>query len=225
MNGDNTLVAAATAGVLDAEREHRALLQSIVEVARGIFKARASSIFLYDTDTDELVFEAVAGEGSENLVGMRIPSGTGLAGFVLVTRQPLVIDDLENDPRHARNVAERTGYVPKRLMSVPLLHEDEALGVLQVLDREDDARFGLADMELLGLFATQAAVALTLLKRARRAGDVLGRAGDEANDLARLAAAVDALSEDDRDTAVALLRALERLLSTLASSRRDELSF
>ena len=153
---------------------------------------------------------------------MRIPSGTGLAGFVLVTRQPLVIDDLENDPRHARNVAERTGYVPKRLMSVPLLHEDEALGVLQVLDREDDARFGLADMELLGLFATQAAVALTLLKRARRAGDVLGRAGDEANDLARLAAAVDALTEEDRDTAlgaVASARAAAHQRGVLAARR------
>jgi GAF domain-containing protein len=225
MSHDEALVAAATAGVLDAEDQHRALLKSIVETAVAIFRARASSIFLLDEEADELVFEAVAGEGEESLIGTRIPSSTGIAGWVLVTRQPLVIDDLSNDPRHARSVAERTGYVPKRLMSVPLLHEDQALGVLQVLDREDDARFGLEQMELLGLFAAQAAIALALLQRARRAGAALGRAGGEANDIARLASAVDALGEEDRETALALLRALERLLGRLASSRGDDLTF
>ena len=84
---------AVAAGVLGAEENYRALLQSIVEVARGIFKAKASSVFLLDESADELVFEAVAGEGSESLVGRRFPSSTGIAGFVLVSRQPLVIED------------------------------------------------------------------------------------------------------------------------------------
>ena len=44
---------------------------------------------------------------------MRFPSSAGIAGWVLVTRQPLVLDDVTADPRHARNVAERTGYVPE----------------------------------------------------------------------------------------------------------------
>ena len=48
------------------EERHRALLQSIVEVARAIFGAQASSIFLLDEDADELVFEAVAGEGADD---------------------------------------------------------------------------------------------------------------------------------------------------------------
>src|ERR671926_1652045 len=102
---DNNLHAAVSAGVMSAETEHRALLQSIVEVARAIFSAKASSIFLHDATTDELVFEAVAGEGEESLVGTRIPSSTGIAGWTLVTRQPLVIEDLTQDPRHALEVA------------------------------------------------------------------------------------------------------------------------
>lgn len=223
MSRDDQLLAAASVGVLDAEGEHRALLQSIVEVACAIFRARASSIFLLDEESDELVFEAVAGEGEGSLVGTRIPSGTGIAGWVLVTRQPLVIDDLSNDPRHARSVAEKTGYVPRRLMSVPLLHDDEALGVLQVLDREDDARFGLEEMELLGLFAAQAAIALALLQRARRAGAALERAGDDANDVARLAAVVDSLGDEDRELALALVRNLEQLLSRLDAARGNAL--
>src|SRR6059058_4576839 len=110
---DQNLQAAVSAGVMSAESEHRALLQSIVEVARAIFSARASSIFLIDEETDELVFEAVAGEGAEELVGTRLPSSTGIAGWTLVTRQPLVLDDVQKDPRFSREPAGRTGYVPK----------------------------------------------------------------------------------------------------------------
>ena len=68
------------------------------------------------------MFEAVSGEGEGDLIGMRIPSSTGIAGWVLVTGQPIVIDDLQQDPRFARQAAERTGYVPKGLMAVPLVN-------------------------------------------------------------------------------------------------------
>jgi GAF domain-containing protein len=206
------LRAAVAAGVLGAEESYRALLRSIVEVARAIFKAKASSIFLLDEDTDELVFEAVAGEGAESLIGQRFPSSTGIAGFVLVSRQPLVIEDVLEDPRFSREAAESTGFVPKGLMAVPLLHEERALGVLEVLDRPTDARFTLAEMELLGLFASQAAIALDLLQRARRARAALEGEQDLAV-VARLAEALEARREEGSDDgAFRLLAELERLL-------------
>jgi GAF domain-containing protein len=201
------LRAAVAAGVLGAEEEHRSLLQSVVEVARAIFAARASSVFLLDEDADELVFEAVSGEGAESLIGQRIPSSTGIAGWVLVTRQPLVLEDVANDPRFAREVAESTGYVPQGLMCVPLLHEEKALGILNVLDRA--SQFTLAEMELLGLFANQAAIALDLLQRARRAQAVLAETGDSAEALARVAAL---LEGESADAGRKLLGALEDLL-------------
>jgi hypothetical protein len=55
------------------EDTYRALLQSIVDVARSIFGAEAASIFLYDEEADELVFEAVSGQGGDTLVGARFP--------------------------------------------------------------------------------------------------------------------------------------------------------
>jgi GAF domain-containing protein len=204
------LHAAAAAGVLGAEEAYRALLRSIVEVARAIFSARASSIFLLDEDADELVFEAVAGEGEETLLGRRLPSGTGIAGWVLVTRQPLVLEDVGNDPRFAREAAESTGYVPQALMAVPLLHGERVLGVLQVLDRESE-RFSLAEMDLLGLFANQAAIALDLLARARRARALLDDDA-EAAVVARVTALVDERAEDGDEAGLRFLQALERLL-------------
>jgi GAF domain-containing protein len=205
------LRAAVAAGVADSGDSFRALLQATVETARAIFRAKAASVFLLDEEADELVFEAVAGEGADTLVGKRFPSSTGVAGWVLVTRQALVVDDLTKDTRFSREAAESTGFVPKGLMAVPLLAEEKALGVLEVLDRPQQSRFTLAEMDLLGLFGNQAAIALELLRRARRAQAALEGDGDLGT-LARFAARLEGADEDRREAGLALLRALERLL-------------
>jgi GAF domain-containing protein len=208
------LRAAVAAGVLGSEDQFRALLQSIVDVARAIFKAKASSILLLDEEADELVFEAAADEASEALIGKRFPSSTGIAGFVLVSRQPLVIEDVLTDPRFSRETAESTGFVPKGLMAVPLLHEERVLGVLEVLDRPQDTKFTLAEMGLLGLFANQAAIALDLLQRARFAQAALKGEGD-LGVLARVAESLERLRDEEdgsREAALRLLAELEKLL-------------
>ena len=203
------LEAAVAAGVLGADEAHRALLQATVEVARAIFGAKAASVFLLDEEAEELVFEAVAGEGEGELIGMRFPAGNGIAGWVLTTRQPLIVDDLTADTRWSRTQAESTGYVPKSMMSVPLLVDERVLGVLNVLDRPEESRVRLSEVDLLGLFANQAAIALDLLQRARRARTALAGEGH----LAPLARIAGRLEEDERDAAFDLLRALERVLA------------
>ena len=75
---DERLRAAVATGVLASEEEFGRLLRSIVEVARAIFGAKASSIFLLDEETDELVFAAVAGDQEQFLVGRRFPASTGI---------------------------------------------------------------------------------------------------------------------------------------------------
>jgi GAF domain-containing protein len=214
MSGE--LKAAVAAGVVGSEETYRELLQSVVEVARAIFNAQASSIFLLDEESDELVFEAIAGPGADTLIGQRFPSSTGIAGWVLVTRQPLVIEDVTEDPRFAKDVAETTGYVPKGLMAVPLLHEERSLGVLEVLDRPQRTQFSLVEMDLLGLFANQAAIALDLLRRARHAEAVLSASGEGADVVARLATTVEGLDEEQRAAGLRLLGAVEEVL------KRDE---
>jgi hypothetical protein len=81
----------------------------------------------------------------------------------------MIIEDLRRDPRFAKDLAASTGFVPEGLMAVPLLHEERTLGVLEVLDRPQNASFSLREMDVLALFATQAAVALDIVQRARRA--------------------------------------------------------
>jgi GAF domain-containing protein len=189
------LKAAVAAGVVGSGESFRELLQSVVEVARAIFGAKASSIFLLDEEADELVFEAVA-------------------GWVLVTRQPLVMEDVTQDPRFGKEVAESTGYVPKGMMAVPLLHEERALGVLEVLDRPQRSQFSLVEMDLLGLFANQAAIALDLLRRARKAEAALDASGEGASVVASLAETLETLEGERREAGIRLLASLDALLKS-----------
>jgi GAF domain-containing protein len=208
----DSVSAAVAAGALAAEDAHRPLLQSIVDVARAILGARASSIMLLDEPAGELVFEAVTGEGEDELVGTRLPATTGVAGWVAQSRAPLIIEDVSQDPRFDIEAAKRTGYIPQGLMAVPLIYEDTVLGVLNVLDRPQRSRFSLAEMDLLELFAQQAATALRLLLQARRTQAVLSDAGDDLVTVAHLAATVDALEGPRREAALRMIAELDNVL-------------
>jgi GAF domain-containing protein len=214
MTDESDLQAAVASGVVGSSEAFRALLSAIVEVARSIFGAKASSILLLDEETHELVFEAVVGEGEDELVGMRFPAGTGIAGWVLATRTPLVIEDVKKDPRFASDVAEDTGFVPSGLMAAPLLHEERALGVLEVLDRPERSHFSLQEMELLGLFANQAAIAVDLLLRARTAERMLEGGDGDLAVVARLASSVNALEDEQRKAGIRLLTNLADALGS-----------
>jgi len=212
MTEKSDLRAAVAAGVGGSEESFRGLLAAIVEVARSIFGAKASSILLLDEETEELVFEAVVGEGEDTLLGTRFPAGKGIAGWVLATQTPLVIEDVQQDPRFAKDVAEDTGYVPSGLMAAPLMHEERALGVLSVLDRPEQSLFSLKEMELLGLFAHQASIAVDLLLKARKANRVLEQSGGDLEVVSRLATVVDALEDSRREAGLRLLHELAAML-------------
>ena len=204
---------------------HDELLKSITTVAVAIFRAAACSVALLDETTDELVFHVASGAGEEDVVGLRMPAQQGVAGWVLMSGQPIAIDDVRGDPRFAADVAESTGFVPRSIMAMPLETKGGTIGVVSVLDRSSaDA----GDMELLALFAQQAAIAIdnsrafsdlgrVLLAALEQASDgdlsdVLRRASSNMAardaDLAELAACFSELSAfgpDERRAAVALL--------------------
>jgi GAF domain-containing protein len=144
---------------LDADAE-QALLQTIVEATVTLFEAEASSIALFERDPDRLEFRVAAGAQGAGAIGLSVPPSRGIVGFVFSTGQPLALSDVASDPRFDRAAAERTGYVPRSIAAVPLVDQDQTLGVLQVLDKHTSATFSLRDMELLAVFARQAAAAI-----------------------------------------------------------------
>jgi GAF domain-containing protein len=151
---------AADLGPVLRPRNDEELLQSIVDTARLVFDAAACSIALLNADEDELEFRVTAGAGADSTVGMGMPADRGIAGWALMAGQAIAIDDLHQDPRFAADIAESTGYVPSSIMAMPLESERRTLGVIEVLDRRQGGGAGAEDMELLGLFARQATLAL-----------------------------------------------------------------
>lgn len=126
---------------------------------------------LVDHERDVLTFEVVIGSTAATVRSLTVPLGHGIAGLVAVSGQALAIANAQEDPRHARDVAEQSGYLPTTILAVPVMSPDGSpVGVLELLDRQGQPTFDLADMELLGVFAEQLALVLNL----RRSHEVLG---------------------------------------------------
>lgn len=199
----------------------RAVLRSIVEATVALFEAEAASIALYDPASDRLVFEVAAGEQGQGVIGVAIATDQGIAGYVYTTGQALALSDVERDPRFGRAVAERTAYLPRSIVAVPLIDEQGTIGVLEVLDKRSQAAFSLRDIELAGVFARQAAVAIrtsrvdrdvaallrvTLVELTRGADSAPTRAIDEL-----VAAATAEFGRDDQSRLWALVEQVARI--------------
>lgn len=150
-----------------------ALLDSIVEAAAQIFGAGAASILLVNEEEQVLEFKVAWGPVGKELVGMKYPLDKGIAGYVVMTGQPIATSNVDKDTRFDRKFAESTGYVPKSILATPLLSGDRIIGVMEVLDKINASSFGIQDMELLGMFARQAALAIDQAQQVKKVEEAL----------------------------------------------------
>lgn len=134
------------------------LNQIMVEV-KTILKAEVASIILKDTEKDYLYFAAVASEESIPLMGTRLLPDKGIAGWVLREQTPLLMLDVQSDPRFHPSIDGATGVTTRSLLAVPLIFNDASLGVIEVLSSTTNT-FKQHDLELLAALATSAAIAI-----------------------------------------------------------------
>jgi signal transduction protein with GAF and PtsI domain len=177
--------------------DHRELITSIADAAKEVFHAQACSVAVLDADREHLVFYAASTDAGE-IVGQRVPIDRGIAGWVVASGQPLAVADAAADPRFSREFAERTGYVPRSILAMPLETEREMLGVVEVLDPSDAAGGPAASLDLLAVFARQAALALAAALAFADLGRVLLTALAESVDDGDLRAALLAAAADPR---------------------------
>jgi GAF domain-containing protein len=149
------------------------LLRSLADTARQLFGAAACSLAVLSEDESELIYTTAAGEGADDVTGMRISSSHGIAGFVVQSGQPIAIGDVTTDPRFSRELAEQTGYVPQAILAVPVQTPQRMLGVISLLDRDPRRPGADQDMALLSIFADQAALALASVEAFSALGRVL----------------------------------------------------
>jgi GAF domain-containing protein len=198
---------------------HDAFLRSLVGSAVSLFGAAAASIaVLHDGETDHatLEFVAAAGRGAEAVLDLEMPATEGLAGFVVRSGQPIVVQDVRTDPRFDAGSAGATGYVPTVIAAAPLETDRGVLGVLEVLDPGEGAAVGTHGMDLLGELAQLAAAGIEGARIFSDLGTMLfSAASSMAGEDAELASALrDAAAAEGTDPELA------ELAETFAELRR-----
>lgn len=145
------------------------LLSRILAQAITVLGGGAGSIALTEPD-GALRFRTVQGPAAPRLIERTLPHGTGLLGWSIAHRTPVIVDDPSNDPRHAVEVAREAGVRPQHIMIAPLVEGEDVIGGIEIIDqrrtvRDGDGPWGEEDLKLLVLIAAQAAGAIGLARR------------------------------------------------------------
>ena len=135
------------------------ILESILEEIRNLYHISASSVWLIDRETGELVCRNATGPKSETVKGWRLKLGEGIVGVVAESGVSQIVEDSLVDERHFKGVDEETGLVMRSIMSVPLKAHKEIIGVIQVLDITV-GRFKETDLPLVESLASSAAISI-----------------------------------------------------------------
>jgi len=146
--------------VITSTLDLQAVLNLITSKAVELLQAEAGSLVLVDKDTDELVFKVTAGPGSPNLVGTRLPPGTGVVGTVVDEGKPVIIRDARSDQRWYRGLDASSTFNTHSIIAVPMVSRGRTIGVIEVLNRRDGIPFDEENERLLTAFAANAAVSI-----------------------------------------------------------------
>ncbi len=145
---------------LTSTLELKPLLSQILVSATDILNSEAGSLFIVDEQTNELIFEVTVGPVADELVGKRLPPGTGLVGRALQDAKPIIANDVRKTQGWSDTTDRKTGFVTRDLLVVPMLAHERAIGVIEVINKRDGSPYNADDEGLLVTFASQAAVAV-----------------------------------------------------------------
>ncbi|HTX73340.1 MAG TPA: sensor domain-containing diguanylate cyclase [Rectinemataceae bacterium] len=158
-----------------AEKTIRGVLNRVMEHIGTFFGPLNWSLLLVDAARSELVFKLVVGKSADALHGMRIPLGSGIAGWVASNGTPAVVEDAASDSRWSDWLDKLTGFDTRSIIAVPLRSGDKVFGVIELINRFDGRPFTAYDMRVLSTIADFTAIAIEkayYLAEARRLSEL-----------------------------------------------------
>lgn len=137
-----------------------ATLQIVMEQARILMQADRSTLFLYRKEMGELWTKVAAAADGTNLREIRIPCNRGIAGYVASTGTSVNITDAYKDPRFDPTTDNKTGYITRNILCLPVFNSaNELIGVTQLINKQQGS-FSASDEEFMRAFNIQAGIAL-----------------------------------------------------------------
>lgn len=151
----------------------------IMDQVTQLLGAEEGSLLLADDATGDLVFAYTTGPVGNRLLGHRLPRGAGLAGYVAIHGQSVIVNDVQRDERFDNSTDRTTGFVTRSLLAVPLRGVGGVQGVIEVLNSRDGVAFTEEDQRLLEAVADQAVIALENARRFAQVDQALARRAQE----------------------------------------------
>ena len=165
------------------------LLRYIIEKAAELLGCEAASILLYDERRAQLYFTTATGSDTNKLAEIPVPLEGSIAGSVFRENRPMVINNVENDPRHYAGVGQKVQFQSRSLLAVPMRIRSQVTGVLEAVNKRA-GDFTDNDVQLLSVIASQAAVAINnaqLVQALQKANEELSRADKIKSDFMAIA--------------------------------------
>ncbi|OQY33682.1 MAG: Fis family transcriptional regulator [Spirochaetaceae bacterium 4572_59] len=156
----------------------RSLLTHILESSTRLTGGESSSLLLLDAETDLLYFEIALGTKGNEVSKLTVKMGEGIAGWVAQNNQSLIVNDVEKDTRFYSGVDRNVGYTTSSILAVPLRMRDNCVGVIEVINKENDRKFTEEDLEWLEIFTNQASLAYQNAQSFKKVKDELFRLQD-----------------------------------------------
>jgi len=189
---------------LTSTLEQEPLLRNILENAVNILNCEAGTLFLMDDQTGDLIFRVTVGPVASNLLGQRLPAGTGIVGRAVQLRAPVIENDGQHSATRYEAADKQTGFVSRALLAVPMQIKDRMLGVIEVINRRDGLPFVDDDQNLLTAFAGQAAVAMENARLLALTDQELAKSVEELQVMGRIVRELNASLEVDRAMRITL---------------------
>ena len=144
------------------------VLNYAMKAAEEFMEAEASSVYELDTEKGEIFFRLARGEKGGIIKSRRLKPGEGIAGWVIQSGKPMVVEDVRKEGRFSDRFDRETGFKTRSLICVPLTIRGKTIGALQVINKKNGVPFTEEDTELLTALAQQIAVALDNAKLYQR---------------------------------------------------------
>jgi uncharacterized membrane protein len=152
------------------------VLRIIMEKVGELLAPKNWSLLLLEPDGEHLRFELVVGEGSAALSGSRLKVGEGIAGWVALNGESILVEDARKDPRFCGRFDEMSNFETHSIICVPLKNRGKVLGVINLINRLEQTPFTERDKRSLEAIAEYAAIAISnadLYRTARLASEAL----------------------------------------------------
>ena len=138
----------------------RELLGLIMLESKDLVNAESSSLMLYDQEHEELYFEVALGPKGDEVKEIRLKLNEGIAGYAATSGETVNVADAHKDPRFLLNADEKTGYVTRSILAVPVRRKEKLIGILEVLNKQGGGEFSEEDAKILEVLAHQAGIAI-----------------------------------------------------------------